>query len=74
MQNTTTIENAKTVGVSPKLLADLFASVAGFALLKYGVDLDATVSAAVGKIIGTIAGAIAGPGSVEVDASASARA
>ena len=54
----------KTLGISPKVLADLFASVASYALTKYGVGLDALTAAAISKAIGSIAGVIAGPGTV----------
>lgn len=61
---------SKTKGISPKVLADLFASVAGYALTKYGVGLDPTLSAIIGKAIGTVAGYIANPGTVIPKASA----
>jgi hypothetical protein len=60
----------KTLGISPKVLADLFTSAAGYLLLKYGAGLDVETSAIIGKIIGTIAGVIAGPGNVVPKATA----
>lgn len=57
----------KQLGLSPKLIADLFASVAGYVLAKYGAGLDPVASAAVGKAIGSVAAYIAHPGTVVID-------
>lgn len=54
----------KTKGVSPKVLADLFASVGMFLLTALGAGLDPVTAAVISKAIGTLAGVIAGPGKV----------
>lgn len=52
------------LNLSPKLAADLFATIAGYLLTKYGVGLDADMALLIGKAIGSIAGFIANPGHV----------
>lgn len=57
----------KQKGLSPKLIADALTSIIMFVLLKYGVDVDPTTSAALAKIIGFGAGVAIGPGNVVVE-------
>lgn len=54
----------KTLGISPKVIADLIVSVVSFAVLNYGASLDPEVAALIGKTLGTVGGVFAGPGTV----------
>lgn len=52
------------IGLSPKIITDLVVSVAAFFATKYGLDLDATLSALIAKGAGSVAAWAAGPGTV----------
>jgi len=53
-----------TLGVSPKLIADLLTSIVAFALAYFAVDLDPTVAALLAKAIGAVAAYLAPAGEV----------
>lgn len=55
----------RTLGLSPKVPSQAFATLIAFVLAKYGISLDTEVSGALALVIGWIAGFFAPPGEVE---------
>jgi len=53
-----------TRGISPKVLADLIVSVLTFALVYFGIEVDAVLSATIAKAAGAMTAILAPPGDV----------
>ncbi len=56
----------KTKGLSPKVPAQAFATIATFILARYGIDLGTEESAAIATLIGFAGGILAPPGTAVV--------
>lgn len=54
----------RTIGISPKVVADLLVSVAAFLVAYLPLGIDPVLAATVGKLLGTVAAYLAAPGTV----------
>jgi hypothetical protein len=54
----------RQIGFSPKVIADLIASIVAFLVLAVALGLDPVLAAALSKFVGTLGGIWAGPGDV----------
>lgn len=54
----------QTIGISPKVPAGAFGTIIGFLAAKFGLDMPADVSTAIGVVVGYIFGLLAPAGTV----------